>query len=188
MSNVHPHGELHNPDTAYEHSDINVRAIVAFVIALIAITLVIQAAMYGIFAVFNRIETTADAPVSPLAAPANELPPEPRLQTAPWTDLKTLRAEEFSYLHSYGWVDKQAGVVRMPIEKSKALLLQKGLPARPGPTDAAEGTRVAATGESSGGRNLPAGGADKSSPPAGAQGASGAQGAPAAPKKPGGGL
>ena len=90
------------------------------------------------------------------ALAAGQAPPDPRLQTTPWTDLKTLHAEEFSYLHSYGWVDKDAGVAHMPIDKAKALLLQKGLPVRPGPVDAVEGTSFAATGESSGGRNLPA--------------------------------
>src|SRR5436190_7855681 len=147
-----------------------------------------QAVTYGLFFVFNTIETKEDPPVSPLAAPAGQTPPEPRLQTTPWADLKQLRAQETQSLHSYGWVDQQAGVARVPIDKAKALLLQKGLPVRPESSDPAEGTRVAATGESSGGRNLPAGAADTSTPapPAapGARGASGAQGAGGAPGAP----
>ena len=179
---VHPHGELHNPDTAHEPADINLRAITAFVVLLAATTLAVQGAMYGIFVLFDRIEAASDPNVSPIATPAGEAPPDPRLQTTPWADLKTLRTEELSYLHSYGWVDKEAGVARMPIERAKALLLQKGLPVRSEPVDAAEGTATATTGESTGGRNLPAGGPDKSAPP-------GPQNAPAAPvKQPGGGL
>ena len=186
--NVHPHGELHNPDTAHESTDISMRAIVSFVILLTAVTIAIQGAMYGVFRVLARVESAADPEVSPLATPANEAPPEPRLQTTPWADLKTLRAEETSYLHGYGWIDQQAGVAHIPIDRAKELLLQKGLAVRQGPVDPSEGTSVAATGESTGGRNLPAGGADMSSVPA----ASGApkipQGAEAgSPKKPGGG-
>ena len=161
-SNVHPHGELHNPDTAHETADINMRAIVSFVILLAVVTLGVQAAMYGVFRIFDRMEAASDAEVSPLATPANEAPAEPRLQTTPWADLKTLRGEESAYLHGYGWVDQPAGVARIPIDRAKQLLLQKGLPVRPGPVDPAEGTSFAVTGESSGGRNLPAAGPDKS--------------------------
>ena len=162
MSNVHPHGELHNPDTAHEATDINLRAIVSFAILLTVVTLTIQIAMFGLFHVFARMASARDQDVSPITTPAGQAPSEPRLQTTPWADLKSLRAEEVSYLHSYGWIDRQAGVAHLPIEKAEELLLQKGLPVRPGPVDPTEGTSIAATGESSGGRNLPAAGPDRS--------------------------
>ena len=163
--NVHPHGELHNPDTAHEAKDISIRAIGSFVILLTAVTLAVQGAMYGVFALLDRMERSGDPIVSPLATPAGQAPADPRLQTTPWSDLRTLRADEFSYLHSYGWIDQKSGVARIPIDTAKALLLQKGLPVRPAPVDAAEGTSIAATGEANGGRNLPAGGPDKSGGP-----------------------
>jgi hypothetical protein len=175
--NVHPHGELHNPDTAHEATDINMRAIVWFVILLAGVTLAVQGAMYGVFMVFDRMEAREDPSVSPLAVPAGQAPTDPRLQTTPWADLKALRADESSYLHGYGWIDQQGGIARIPIEKAKALLLQKGLPVRSGPVDPTEGTSFAATGESSGGRNLPAAGPDTSGEPA----------TKSPPAKPGGG-
>ena len=63
------------------------------------------------------------------------------------------------------------------------MLLKQGLPVRPELADTLEGTHVAASGESNGGRSIPAGQPDKSSPPVAAPAA-----APAAPTKPGGGL
>jgi len=183
---VHPHGELHNPDTAHESADISMRGIVSFVILLTVVTIGMQGAMYVVFRVLARVEAAADPEVSPLATPANEAPPEPRLQTTPWADLKTLRADEASYLHGYGWIDQRAGVARIPIDRAKALLLQKGLPVRQGTVDPSEGTSLAATGESTGGRNLPAGGADMSTPTAPGGAPKLPQGAEA-PKKPGGG-
>src|SRR5579875_1217650 len=33
-------------------------------------------------------------------------------------------------LNSYGWVDRKAGIVRIPIDQAMDLLLQKGLPVR----------------------------------------------------------
>lgn len=165
MSTAHPHGELHNPDTAHEAVDINLRAIVGFVILLSVVALSVQAAMYGVFVVLDRMEAASDSEVSPLAIPANQAPADPRLQTTPWADLKTLRAQESAYLSGYGWIDQPSGVARIPIDRAKALLLQKGLPVREGPVDPTEGTSVAATGESSGGRNLPVAGPDKSGGP-----------------------
>jgi hypothetical protein len=179
-----PHGNLENPDTSHEHSDINVRAILWFVVVLTIIVLATDVAMWGLFKVLDRYEVKNDPAVSPLAIPAGRPMPPPGLQITPWVDLKQFRAEADLYLHSYGWVDEKAGVARIPIEKAKALLLQRGLPVRPELADASEGTHVAATGESSGGRTLPAGMADKSTPPAPA---SAAPATPAAPAKPGGG-
>jgi hypothetical protein len=165
----HAHGDLVNENVHHEESDINVRAIVTFVVVLTVIALTIQLAMYGLFKLFDKIEDKTQVAVTPLASPPAQVSdfPEPRLQTTPWQDLRKLRADENAYLHSYGWVDESAGIARIPIDKAKAMLLQKGLPVRADAvTDPAEGTRVAATGDSSGGRMLPGGMADKSGAPA----------------------
>src|SRR5262245_15461650 len=123
MSTIHPHGELHNVDTAHEETDINIAAIVGFVVVLAGITLAMQAAMWGTFKRFKLIESKADPVVSPLtrqqpAGPADF--PQPLLQTTPWTYLKQLKADEASQLHGYGWVDQQAGVAHVPIDRAKA--------------------------------------------------------------------
>ena len=154
---AHPHGSLENVEVAHETSDINIRAVVWFVIILVVAAVAINASMWALFVVLDRIDAKNDPTLSPLMAPAGQLPPEPRLQIIPWEDLKKFRGNEDLYLHSYGWVDKSAGVAHLPIDKAKALLLQRGLPTRPGPVDPTEGTHVAASGESSGGRNIPAG-------------------------------
>ena len=58
------------------------------------------------------------------------LPPEPRLQTNPREDLADLRRAEDRVLDSYGWVDKDAGIVRIPIDEAMRLTVERGLPAR----------------------------------------------------------
>ena len=184
----HPHGSLENPDTAHEESDINVRAIIWFVAVLTIIVILTDVAMWALFKGLAHYEATQDPPVSPLFIPAGRPLPAPGLQTTPWTDLKHYRADADAYLHGYGWVDEKAGVARIPIEKAKELLLQKGLPVRPEVGDAMEGTHVAAGGESNGGRTLPAGQPDTSSGAAPQAPASAApMNPPAAPPKPGGG-
>jgi hypothetical protein len=182
---AHPHGSLENPEVAHEESDINVRAILWFVAILVGTTLAIHLTMYGLFVGLARFDAKNDPAVSPLLAPAGQLPPEPRLQTTPWEDLKKFRAEEDVHLHSYGWVDKTAGVAHLPIDKAKALLLQRGLPARE-TSDPTQGTHVAASGESSGGRNIPAGAPVMAAPAP--QPPAPAPSAPEPAKAPGGGL
>jgi len=130
--------------------------------------------------------------VTPLAAPAGQLPPEPRLQTTPWADMEQFRADEVAHLHSYGWVNQSAGVAHVPIERAKEMLLKKGLGAPAGAADPTEGTDFAASGESSGGRIIPAGRPDQSSGAAAPQAPASsspppASATPPAPKGPGGG-
>ena len=47
------------------------------------------------------------------------------------TEINDFRMQEEQTLNSYGWVDQQAGVVRIPIDRAMQLLAQRGLPTRP---------------------------------------------------------
>lgn len=191
-AHAHPHGSLHHDDVAHEQSDISVRGVIWFAITLTVICTVLQVAVWGLFKMFDRYEAKSDPFVSPYAAPAAFPPasPEPQLQTTPWQDLKQFNAAEDAYLTSYGWVDQKAGIAHLPIDKAKELLLQRGLASRPAPqADPREGTDVFAYGEASGGRAIPAGGADMSSTPAPTQNPNTvpAPATPPATKGPGGG-
>jgi hypothetical protein len=57
--------------------------------------------------------------------------PHPQLQTNPPADLhKYLLAKE-QELTSYGWINKNAGIVRIPIDRAIDLLISRGVPVRP---------------------------------------------------------
>lgn len=152
-----PHTEqddLHNPDVAHEHSDINVRAIIVFLVVLTAVGLVAAGAMWGVFVFLDNQAANADPPLSPLAAPAGQLPPEPRLLTNEPATLEKQRERERKLLEGGDWVDRGAGIGRIPLDEAKKLLLHKGLPARAGePVDPRLGTRAAAMSDASSGRN-----------------------------------
>jgi hypothetical protein len=68
--------------------------------------------------------------VTKAVAATRPLYPEPRLQVAPEKDLAALRAREDAELNTYGWVNRKAGVVRIPITRAMDLLVQRGLPVR----------------------------------------------------------
>jgi hypothetical protein len=122
---------IQNPTVAHEESDVNIRAILGFGGVLIVVAVVIHVLIYGVFGYFNRREGLQKMPEYPLAAgQGNREPPEPRLQTNPRQDLANLRAKEEEQLTSYGWVDKNAGIIRIPIDAAMKLTLQRGLPSR----------------------------------------------------------
>lgn len=72
---------------------------------------------------FLAREARESAPANPLVeTSATRLPPAPRLQTNPWRDIADLRASEDAILQSYGWVDRKAGVVRIPIGRAMEMI------------------------------------------------------------------
>lgn len=113
----------------HEERDVQIRPIVTFAVGLIILASVVMVLMGWLFGYFAARQAKLDVPMSPLAVTHGE-PPEPRLEVAPDQVLQELRAEEHTMLHSYGWVDREAGVVRIPIERAMTLLTERGLPAR----------------------------------------------------------
>jgi len=59
-------------------------------------------------------------------------PPGPRLQTNSAREFAEMRAQEEAELHSYGWVDRQYGVIHIPIDAAIKIALERGLPVRQG--------------------------------------------------------
>lgn len=122
---------IDNPDVRHEHKDVNVRALLKFGLAFIVAGIVIHVLLWYVFGYFRGREA-GDAPPPSVAVEVDEqrLPPEPRLQTAPVQDLAEVRAAEDDILEGYGWVDREAGTVRIPIERAMDLVVKEGLPAR----------------------------------------------------------
>ena len=124
-------GPTDNVEVHHEESDVNIRAIFGFGAALLVVAAVVHLLIYVLFGFFNSREGLSVPAEYPLAASQKDrLPPEPRLQTNPREDLSELRAKEDEILGSYGWLDKNAGLVRIPIDAAMKLTLQRGLPAR----------------------------------------------------------
>ncbi len=58
-------------------------------------------------------------------------PPGPRLQTNPEADMRRFRAEEEKRLNGYHWIDREKGVVHIPIEQAMQQLATRGIPGFP---------------------------------------------------------
>jgi len=115
----------------HEESDVNIYAVFAFGAGLLVIGAIVSLLIFVLFRYFDVREAARVPPAYPLAmSRETRMPPEPRLQTDPRQDLSDLRAKEDELLTSYGWVDKNAGVVRIPIDAAMKLTLERGLPSR----------------------------------------------------------
>ena len=78
---------------------------------------------------FNQLleAVVEDSPRGPLAG-IDRVVPEPRLQPAPALELEELQARWQLALESYGWVDREAGIARIPIERAMTILAERGGP------------------------------------------------------------
>ena len=128
----------------YERRDIGVAGIVYFIVGLAIATFIVHLVLAGLYDFLDKRSRNRQPAISPLIAnvPANEdtrkvaphYPekafPEPRLETDERGQLNEIRLAEERKLSSYGWVDQQAGTVRIPIERAMDILAQRGLPVR----------------------------------------------------------
>jgi hypothetical protein len=113
----------------HELSDANAPALAYAGLILALILIFIGIGMAGTFYFFAKSQK-----LGPAASPFEDvrtLPPLPRLQVDPKMELKKYRDSQREILNSYGWVDRQGGVVRIPIDRAMDLVIARGLPARP---------------------------------------------------------
>ncbi len=112
----------------HETRDASMRNVIAFGVALLVLIVAGLLVSEGVLR-YYEVRQPLGPPASPFEN-VRALPPAPRLQVAPVEDLARYQAAQASALNSYGWVDQQAGVVRIPIDRAMNLLLERGLPAR----------------------------------------------------------
>ena len=106
-------------------SDIQFWTILKLGFILLIVAVIVHVLMWWMFDVLNAYETRIDPKPSPMAPAQPVKPPEPRLQITPVQDLATMRATEDEILNSYGWVDQNAGVLRIPISEAMILFVKK---------------------------------------------------------------
>ena len=109
--------------------DVNVRAVTKAGLGIGGLVVVAVFLMWFLFDRFAAREAS-HSPQPAVMALSNPRkgPPEPRLQKSPVADLNEVRAGEEMILHSYGWVDPEKGIVRIPVERALELVAKEGLP------------------------------------------------------------
>ena len=115
----------HPGGSGYERSDLNPRAI-GISLAILAVLIlgsILISRWFQEYAASRQAEPGVGAPVA-----AAKPPPGPRLQVEAVKDMREFRAAEDAILATYGWVNREAGLVRIPIERAMELLVDRGLP------------------------------------------------------------
>ena len=137
--------------TQFEREDLSSRAVFAFMIGLAIIGIVIYFIIVGMYSYLDNYERAQMQTASPLA-PSTEVTAR-RIEFAPGhgdyveRKFKENGAPLLEYdergqfrdfllnqekeLDSYGWVDENAGVAHIPIERAMELTVERGLPIRP---------------------------------------------------------
>jgi hypothetical protein len=125
---------LESVQAGYEVSDAHLRPVLATAIALVVVTGVVVLILWGLMSVLERIEQRTDPPRSPVASDHQQVP-KPRLQPliglndrTPAQDLVLMKQRNSEILGSYGWVDREKGIVRIPIEQAMKIVGERGLP------------------------------------------------------------
>ncbi|HEX9445099.1 MAG TPA: hypothetical protein VGA73_13320 [Candidatus Binatia bacterium] len=113
-----------NAEIGHEPRDLDPRRIALFGAGLAVVVIVAAGAT-----LLLELYVAERAPAPP-PAQVREATPEPLLQVNGAEELGRMRAEEDAALHSYGWVDRERGVVRIPIDAAMQALVKKGLRVR----------------------------------------------------------
>lgn len=125
-----PEGHIDQEDieAGYEHDDVPVRGIVLALVALSIFAGVVvvgvgglQARVTGFLPSFAPPQGVADPPTDPVPGVVES-------RAATGSEQAALRAAETELLNTYGWIDQEAGVVRIPIDRAMELIAERGLP------------------------------------------------------------
>jgi len=137
---IHLDGQNEKMD--FEREDLGAKPILIFLLSLTIGCLLVALVLKGLYSYLDTYESRHQPVQNPLAQPTTPDTrivergdirkfPQPRLETDETMEINNFRMEEEQTLNSYGWVDQQAGVARIPIDRAMALLVQRGLPTRP---------------------------------------------------------
>ena len=131
-----------NVETSHEKSDVDVKALLWFVVIFTIFAVVTHVFLYLLFRFYVRMERKPGQNAPALTAmqrPSDVVPSEPRLQPfpskekdgtvlppnamTPVSDMERMLGDTNKVLNSYGWVDQQKGIVHIPIEEAKKRVL-----------------------------------------------------------------
>jgi hypothetical protein len=136
------HIDGQNEEMDFEREDLGAKPILIFLLGLVIGCVLVALVLRGLYSYLDRYENRHQPVESPLVQQTtadtrivekgdiNKFP-QPRLESGETTEINAFRTQEEQTLNSYGWVDQQAGVARIPINRAMALLAQRGLPTKP---------------------------------------------------------
>ena len=128
-------------EEAHEVRDVPLRPIIYAALALLVAAIVIHVGLWRLLELWTGEELRLQPQVPPAVIDGGESPapdvddldrPGPNLQEAPALEYQIYLARQREMLNSYGQVEAEEEIVRIPVERAMELLAEEGLPARDG--------------------------------------------------------
>lgn len=142
-----PSKHASNPEIRYEKTDAHVRPLYQFLFWISAIAIltavIAMVILRGLESWREKASTRATMAEPQAKTWMGQPPPAPRLQIQEPKDLAVFLKEEAAILSTYGVVDREKGIYRIPIEEAMKLTLERGLPTVGDPAPAAGKTPAA---------------------------------------------
>lgn len=115
----------------HETSDVHFKSVLLTGLVFMGIMVLGLLLSWGVYSFFNQYTAAPGSHAETMTTPdLAKQPSGPRLQADPHEALMALRRAEDSVLTSYAWVSKDSGIVRVPVDRARELLVKKGLPHR----------------------------------------------------------
>ena len=132
MSDMQPQGSYQSAaelDELHETTDLNIKEVVGYTVVLVVLCAV---TFLGIKLVMDHFATqTARNQALKSSRFVADVPPAgPRLQANPGKETKEIAAAALNRLNAYGWVDRDAQLAHIPIDRAIDILAKSGLPKR----------------------------------------------------------
>ncbi len=106
-------------------TDVHARAVSTTAILVLVVIGIVLGVCHWLLGTWHAY---ANAGNRPLDAP----PMAPMLESAPQDDRARYTAEKEKLLQSYGWIDRQRGIARIPIDRAMAVLAARNAAVREG--------------------------------------------------------
>lgn len=124
----------------FEREDLSSRSVMYFMAGLAIFAAVIYVIVFGMYRFLDTYEKANQPAISPLVTPQADTRtmteentksfPQPRLEENERNQLRDVIQDQDRNIETYDWVDKDKGIVKIPIERAMDLLVQRGLPVR----------------------------------------------------------
>jgi hypothetical protein len=121
----------------HEADVVRVRNLGLFAGALVALAILVEVILGLVMHGFRREESSLRKLAPPRFPADSGAFPAPRLQPDPAAEFARFKEEELRRLHSYGWIDRKAGIAHIPIERAMDILARSNLPSDRAPAAAA---------------------------------------------------
>ena len=126
----------------YEVSDLSPRALLAVLVAGVVGFTILLLFVTSLGVAFTGLPIVIGSP----PATVQPTPPVPRLEAQSGQSLAPYLVAEQRRLNTYRWINRQAGIAAIPIDRAMDLVAQRGLPARPEPAVNTSAPSVASSG------------------------------------------